>query len=140
MTIAILVASIVAAVAAVVSIALSLWWRRTRLEVKFTDSWYSTDTDIYLRVRLTNTGEKALHQVQLFGLIPKQPVEQIGAWVLMPEQHVELDFRVPRANNVERPEDGIQPIFARPIGVQARYGRRTTTVYHPASPLPNDDS
>jgi hypothetical protein len=54
-----------------------------------------TDSDIYSRVRVTNTEEGRCTKSG-YVLIAEQRVKQIGGWSFMPKQDAELDFRLSR--------------------------------------------
>lgn len=91
MEIAILITSTVAALGTLLGVGLSMWRRRAQLSIEYR-GFHADSNALTFYVRITNTGGRTLHQVELWRLIfiPSQRVTSFGHWQLAPDQWVDV--------------------------------------------------
>lgn len=137
MTVAILIASVTAAVTGLVGIGLAIWWHSSWPELKFTSEWAVAEDEITFVIRLRNRGGGTLHQLDLFGLAAGETFRPgskgtLGRFKLQPGDLQLVEFPVARPERVDIGPDDVQPTLKVQIYAVALYGRRRKIVEYPA--------
>ena len=135
MTVAILIASVIAAVAAVGAFVRSWWRDRPRLRLEFR-GFSVVDGGVVLYARIENSGTAPIFQVDAYTVapgisLPREP--SLGRHSLQPGEWRDLNVGLIR-QWADPPGPGeMQPrLKVRDVGVLAMYGKRRKSVWYSA--------
>jgi hypothetical protein len=138
MEVAILVFTVVAALAAVAAFVVPLWRQREQLELTFRDGFGGDGYRVTLPCRVENPGRSPIYNIDLFAGPPGMTLNQSGpiASVAVLQTHTHYDFWIDlgRPDGADVEPGSLTPTLKVTQLIIARWGRHLTVTEMPAGP------